>query len=100
MTTTRSPLSAVPEFSGSADMAAVSEAARSATLAQNLAAATRLEAAHLLVGRWLGLRRRLKLLALSVPQALPGRVRGRVVGRLRGWIRSRGRGIIWRRRVR
>ena len=49
MTTKRGPLSAVPDFSGSADMAAVSEAARSATLAQNLAAATRLEAAHLLV---------------------------------------------------
>lgn len=49
MTTTTSPLSAVPEFSGSMGMAAVSEAARSATLAQNRAAATRLEAAHLLV---------------------------------------------------
>mgnify|MGYP000981225154 CR=1 FL=1 len=39
----------VSAMAAGADMAAVSEAARSATLAQNLAAATRLEAAHRLV---------------------------------------------------
>ena len=48
-TTMRGPLSVVPESSGAPDMTAVSELARSATSAQNLAAARRLEAAHLLV---------------------------------------------------
>ena len=49
MTTTRGPLSAVPDALGGLDRAAVSEAARSATLAQNRAGAMRLEAACALV---------------------------------------------------
>lgn len=49
MVTTTSSLSAVPEPLGIVNMEAVSEAARSATLAQNRAGATRLEAAHVLV---------------------------------------------------
>ncbi|WP_244192510.1 HNH endonuclease signature motif containing protein [Dietzia lutea] len=48
MTTART-LFAVPEGLGALDMAAVSEAARAATLAQNRAGATRLEAAYVLV---------------------------------------------------
>ncbi|MGN7228125.1 HNH endonuclease signature motif containing protein, partial [Dietzia maris] len=47
--TTTSALFAVPEPLGMVDMEAVSEAARAATLAQNRAGATRLEAAHVLV---------------------------------------------------
>ena len=51
MTTTTSGLFAVPDSPGllGADAATVSDAARAATLAQNLAGATRLEAAYLLV---------------------------------------------------
>ncbi|MGX1596783.1 HNH endonuclease signature motif containing protein [Dietzia maris] len=49
MVTTTSALFAVPEPLGMVDMEAVSEAARAATLAQNRAGATRLEAAHVLV---------------------------------------------------
>ncbi|RBA37290.1 HNH endonuclease, partial [Dietzia maris] len=49
MVTTTSALFAVPESLGMVDMEAVSEAARAATLAQNRAGATRLEAAHVLV---------------------------------------------------
>lgn len=49
MMTTTSPLFAVREPLGMVDMEAVSEAARSATLAQNRAGATRLEAANMLV---------------------------------------------------
>ncbi|MCZ4541278.1 DUF222 domain-containing protein, partial [Dietzia kunjamensis] len=49
MVTTTSSLFAVPEPLGMVDMEAVSEAARAATLAQNRAGATRLEAAHVLV---------------------------------------------------
>ncbi|MVZ91760.1 HNH endonuclease, partial [Microbacter sp. ANSKLAB05] len=49
MVTTTSALFAVPEALGMVDMEAVSEAARAATLAQNRAGATRLEAAHVLV---------------------------------------------------
>ena len=49
MVTTTSSLFALPEPLGMVDMKAVSEAARSATLAQNRAGATRLEAAHVLV---------------------------------------------------
>ncbi|MDV8001998.1 HNH endonuclease signature motif containing protein [Rhodococcus sp. IEGM 1408] len=49
MVTTTSALFAVPEPLGMVDVKAVSEAARSATLAQNRAGATRLEAAHVLV---------------------------------------------------
>lgn len=47
--TTTSALFALPEPLGVVGMEAVSEAARSATLAQNRAGATRLEAAHVLV---------------------------------------------------
>ncbi|KZO60251.1 hypothetical protein A2U19_02600 [Dietzia maris] len=43
---------AVPEGLGALDMAAVSEAARAATLAQNRAGATRLEAAYVLVAQF------------------------------------------------
>ena len=43
------PLFAVSDPLGAADMKAVSDAARAATLAQNRAGATRLEAAHMLV---------------------------------------------------
>ena len=50
MTTTTS-LFDLPASLGVVDVDAVSEAARSATLAQNMAAATRLEAAHVLVDR-------------------------------------------------
>lgn len=49
MTTTPSRLSAVPESVGDVDLTAVSEAARSATLAQNLAGARRLDAADRMV---------------------------------------------------
>ena len=49
MTTTTSVILTVPDSPGVLDAKAVSEAARSATLAQNRAAAMRLEAAHLLV---------------------------------------------------
>lgn len=49
MVTATRPLFAVPESLGMLDMTAVSEAARSATLAQNRAGATRLEAAAVLV---------------------------------------------------
>ncbi|MCT2274978.1 HNH endonuclease [Dietzia cinnamea] len=51
MTTART-LFAVPEGLGALDMAAVSEAARAATLAQNRAGATRLEAAYVLVAQF------------------------------------------------
>ena len=47
--TTTSGLSAVGESRDRVDLEAVSDAARSATLRQNLAAATRLQAAHILV---------------------------------------------------
>ena len=47
--TTTSGLSAVSESVDKVDFEAVSDAARSATLGQNLAAATRLQAAHILV---------------------------------------------------
>ncbi|MCT2272948.1 HNH endonuclease signature motif containing protein [Dietzia cinnamea] len=49
LVTTARTLFAVPEGLGALDMAAVSEAARAATLAQNRAGATRLEAAYVLV---------------------------------------------------
>ncbi|MCT1711581.1 HNH endonuclease [Dietzia cinnamea] len=49
MVTTARVLFAVPDGLGALDMAAVSEAARAATLAQNRAGATRLEAAYVLV---------------------------------------------------
>ncbi|MEV8223466.1 DUF222 domain-containing protein, partial [Dietzia maris] len=52
MVTTTSALFAVPEPLGMVDMEAVSEAARAATLAQNRAGATRLEAAHVLVDQF------------------------------------------------
>ena len=52
MVTTARTLFAVPEGLGALDMAAVSEAARAATLAQNRAGATRLEAAYVLVAQF------------------------------------------------
>ncbi|MBB1020291.1 HNH endonuclease, partial [Dietzia sp. E1] len=49
MSEATTPLFAVSVPLGAADMTAVSDAARAATLAQNRAGATRLEAAHVLV---------------------------------------------------
>lgn len=54
MTTTTGVLSAVPEFSGSQDLRAISEAARSASLAANVAGARRLAAADRMVAQFAG----------------------------------------------